>query len=298
MKNSPKKEIQKAFCYTHYLNPSSELHPEFVRFDYNAGLMDFKYGVHRHMDHELIYVESGYYKAWLNHEKITLNPGSMLLVCPGDLHDDESRMDLKFYSLSFTLRPGRAVEAGIPLLKRHELNAADQVFSDESGVILSIMKEASAEMQSRETGSTSLAHILLHELFWRMVRGIPDEFYSVEFRRCSEIDDFPQSLYRVLADNVNHALDVPGLARKLAVSTTRLNRLCNEYLKKPPARLICEYKILQAKEFLVKTDLSIKEISDMLKFKDQFSFSRTFKRLERVSPLQFRQLALSRFMRE
>ena len=117
MKTSPKKEPQKAFCYTHYLNPALELHPEFVRFDYNSGQREFTYSTHLHTDHELIYVESGIYKARVNGSRITLPPGQCLLLVPGDLHFDEAKRDLKYYSLSFNIKAIPAHDETICLLR-------------------------------------------------------------------------------------------------------------------------------------------------------------------------------------
>lgn len=287
MKSSTKHEAQKAFCYNQYLNPSSQLHPEFVRFDFNAGTQEFNYGSHRHTDHELIYVETGFYKARLNGEKLTLSPGQILLACPGDLHDDESRHGLQYYSLSFFLRTSPSSGSEIDLLKQG-LAATDKVFKGDYRFVVDLMREAAETMANMKTGSAKLAHILLHELFWRFVQEIPDPYYSPDFIDCCDSNNFATNFFRTLDKNLSTTLELKDLAKKMAVSPSQLNKLCHKHLKNSPAQLVMDYKISRGKEMLANTDLPIREISDMLNFKDQFTFSRAFKRTTMLTPSAFR----------
>lgn len=297
MKQSPRREGQKTFCYTHFLNPSSELHPEFVRFDYNAGSMDFDYGSHRHSDHELIYVEEGQYRTRLNGRKLTLRADDLLLVSPGDLHRDEVRPGLKYYSLSFNVCPVRDSDSAgsIRLLNRLS-SETDQVFHDKEQVILELFHEAAATMESRNVGAPQLAHILLHEAFWRLAGIIPENSYSPEFRSSGTGDDFASRFYRVLSENLSNALGLNELSRKLAMSPALLNRLCNEHLNQSPGQLVLEFRLARSKELLAHSEFSIREISEKLGFKDQFTFSRAFKRNERISPREYRQREVNNFL--
>ncbi len=297
MKQSPRREDQKTFCYTHFLNPSSELHPEFVRFDYNAGTMNFDYGSHRHSDHELIYVEEGQYRTRLNGRKLTLKADDLLLISPGDLHRDEVKPGLKYYSLSFNIRPVHDSDSAksVRLLNRHN-NEIEPLFQDSAQEILELFHEAAEAMESRRIGASQLAHILLHEAFWRLVEIIPESYYSPEFRSSGTGDDFVSRFYRVLSENLSHALGLNELSRKLAMSPALLNRMCNEHLNQPPAQLVLEFRLTRSKELLSHSDFSIREISEKLGFKDQFTFSRAFKRNEEISPRKYRQQEINNFL--
>lgn len=293
MKPSPRKEAQKTFCYTHYLDPASELHPEFVRFDFNAGTRNFRYGPHRHAEHELIYVQAGCYRAWLNEEKLELHPGDMLLVCPGDLHSDEARLGLSYYSLTFTVRQAGSAP-GLPLLRRN-LSAPEKVLYDSGGKILALIVSASEEMSGGELGSPQLAHIILHELFWKLVRLIPSRLQASEFYRAGDANDFAARFYRVLAENEESKMELKDLSRRLGMSVAQLAKLCALRLGNSPARLLQEFRIERAAELLAKSDLGIREIAERLAFSDQFCFSRTFRRLKGLSPRAYRLNAISDF---
>ena len=297
MKTSPKKEPQKAFCYTHYLNPALELHPEFVRFDYNSGSRDFTYTTHRHTDHELIYVENGIYKARVNGHRISLPPGQCLLLIPGDLHFDEAKRDLKYYSISFDIKEVPAHDETICLLRGYT-NINDRVISKDCDFVFELIHEAALTMASHKPGSAQLAHILLHELFWRLVQIIPPTNYSHAFGRLSGGNEFVKRFYRVLDENIASPLELTELSRKMAMSPSQLNKLCNRVLESSPASLVQRYKMTRACELLTGSDLSIREIGEMLGFRDQFSFSRAFKRQESISPRQYRQQAERDFLEE
>ena len=153
-------------------------------------------------------------------------------------------------------------------------------------------------MESHQPGSAQLAHILLHELFWRLVQIIPVANYSAAFGRLSGSNEFVKRFYRVLDENISSPLELAELSRKMAMSPSQLNKLCNRVLESSPASLVQHYKMTRACELLTGSDLSVREIGEMLGFRDQFSFSRSFKRQESLSPMQYRQQAEKIFLEE
>jgi len=95
--------------------------------------------------------------------------------------------------------------------------------------------------------------------------------------------------FRLLLDEhyliLHKPSDYSGL---LAMSPDNFSRRCTKYFKKSPSQLIQERLVLEAKKQLHLTRQSIKEIAYNLKFKDEFYFSRFFKKLTQVSPQAFR----------
>ena len=80
-------------------------------------------------------------------------------------------------------------------------------------------------------------------------------------------------------------------ARLLAISPDSFSRRCKRYFRKTPSQLIQERIVLEAKKRLHLTRQSIKEIAFALNFEDEFYFSRSFKRVTKVSPQTFRNKA-------
>lgn len=95
--------------------------------------------------------------------------------------------------------------------------------------------------------------------------------------------------FRELLDEHFLTLHTPhDYAELLSMSSNNLTKRCTRYFKKSPSRLIQERLILEAKKLLHLTRQSIKEIAYALQFKDEFYFSRVFKKFTNVSPQAFR----------
>ncbi|WP_090154579.1 helix-turn-helix domain-containing protein [Dyadobacter soli] len=95
--------------------------------------------------------------------------------------------------------------------------------------------------------------------------------------------------FRQLLDE--HYLDLHkpnDYAQLLAMSPNNFSKRCSRYFRKTPSQLIQERIVLEAKKRLHLTRQSIKEIAYALKFKDEYYFSRFFKKVTRVSPQTFR----------
>ena len=84
------------------------------------------------------------------------------------------------------------------------------------------------------------------------------------------------------------AIDFELLARRHAVSYSRLrHRLC-EITGMPPAQYLAELRCNAARALLSETGLPVKEIAQRTGIGDPYSFSRLFKRHVGCSPLHFR----------
>lgn len=77
-------------------------------------------------------------------------------------------------------------------------------------------------------------------------------------------------------------------ANSLSISVSHLNDTLKEITGKSVSVHIQEIALLEAKRLLFFTDLSVKEIGYELGYDDPNYFSRLFKKIENISPLEFR----------
>jgi AraC family transcriptional activator of pobA len=77
-------------------------------------------------------------------------------------------------------------------------------------------------------------------------------------------------------------------ADKLNMAPKYFSTIIKEYSHLSASKWIDDYVILEAKSLLKYSDLSIKEISDKLNFKNQSFFGKYFKNLTTVSPLKYK----------
>jgi AraC-like DNA-binding protein len=78
------------------------------------------------------------------------------------------------------------------------------------------------------------------------------------------------------------------LARRVGVSPSHLARVFQSNLGRSPMSYLSEMRIRHAQSLLLRSSLSVKEISYMVGFRDQLYFSRVFRRETGLSPRAFR----------
>lgn len=77
-------------------------------------------------------------------------------------------------------------------------------------------------------------------------------------------------------------------ANLLNKSPKTLSNLFKKYGNKSPLQIIQDKKVLEARRLLYYTDKSVKEIAYEIGFEDIQTFSRFFKKIEGVSPSNFK----------
>lgn len=87
---------------------------------------------------------------------------------------------------------------------------------------------------------------------------------------------------------------VARYAGELGISRDRLNDICLRAYGRPPARLIRERQLMEARIYLASSPLSLGQVAGVLGFAGAAQFSRFFKSLQGQSPARYR-LDLRRF---
>lgn len=78
------------------------------------------------------------------------------------------------------------------------------------------------------------------------------------------------------------------MAERHHISVSTLRRIVHEYTGYPLNEFIHRLKAAEAKNILLNTEMSVKEIGEALGYKDTFYFSRVFKRITGHSPRDYR----------
>jgi AraC-like DNA-binding protein len=91
-----------------------------------------------------------------------------------------------------------------------------------------------------------------------------------------------------MRQKIDHELNLEELARNKNVGYSYFRRMFKKYTGVSPGQYHLQLRIMRAKELLVSTEKSIKEISYELNFQSIFYFSSIFKQKEGITPTQFR----------
>ena len=81
---------------------------------------------------------------------------------------------------------------------------------------------------------------------------------------------------------------IPEFAKELNITAVHLNRICNQVRGKSALLIVQEHLIEQAKNYLLHTSYTIAEIAYRLNFEYPNYFARLFKKLNGVSPKEYR----------
>ena len=118
----------------------------------------------------------------------------------------------------------------------------------------------------------------------------------VKFARKRLIEKIPfnskdKSLYlrfKKLTLNHNYTMQVNDYAKLLEVSSKTLTNMTNKYLGKSTKKHLDTQLILQIKRLLLDENLTIENISDKLYFDEPTNMLKFFKRLENITPSEFK----------
>ena len=94
---------------------------------------------------------------------------------------------------------------------------------------------------------------------------------------------------RILEDHFRESKEVVFYAGKFGLTVNSFSKKIKKHFGKSPTKLIQERIVLEAKKLLHLTYKPVKEIASELNFKDEFYFSRYFKKEVGVSPSHFRE---------
>lgn len=94
---------------------------------------------------------------------------------------------------------------------------------------------------------------------------------------------------QLIKDNMDGILSQEDIASKLGLGYSWFRRMFKEYTGVSPAQYQLQQKILQAKELLTDTTMTISEVAYKLHFESAGQFSTFFKKKEGITPTRFRE---------
>lgn len=114
---------------------------------------------------------------------------------------------------------------------------------------------------------------------------------SISKNKIFEIGDVDQKIEQakiIMNENIFKNIDPEELAMILNISYSWFRKVFKEYTGYAPAKYFQELKLRKAKQLLVETSHSVKEISFMLDYKSTEHFFSLFKKRTGFTPLEYR----------
>ena len=243
--------------------------PVFTGLGIVEAVADALYPAHQHHDYEVIVPDRGRYRCRLNHTLVTLEANQVLIVAPGDHHEDEFRAGDRVVGVWFNLgnmplfAPGLAAQGHIAALPRHEREP--------------LITRLLAEQVAPDAVSLRLQESLCAELFWRVVRALPAGSLAPGFIQAGEDAVFTQQLSALFHQRYRGNVSLDEMATALHCAPRVLTARCRRSTGQSPAKAFAAFRLGRAQDLLLHTSQSVKEVAAYLGFSDQHHFSRAFK---------------------
>lgn len=250
---------------------------------------DYLFPNHQHLNYQLIFAKRGTYRCTLNDTSLALSPRDILLVKPGDWHEDYGRKGLCYHALDFDLIADHALR-GIDIVFQAGVTATQQVLRGPNTEIWEIVERMQAEAARTDPFVAHLENALLLELFWNIIRALPRANLSSVLVQRSEQQAFSERLRRVFDNHLEKRLDAATMAALFKMSVRTLTTRCREIIGQPPMQAFMAHKINYAAKLLQLSSLPVKDVSYRLGFQNQYHFSRVFRRHCGTPPSAFRAL--------
>jgi len=103
-----------------------------------------------------------------------------------------------------------------------------------------------------------------------------------------QIEQTIQKACLVIRENINKNINIEKLAQDLRIDYSIFRKMFKEYTGISPGQYHLSLRIRQAKDLLINTNLSVKEISYRLGFESIFYFSRVFKSKTGINPTEYK----------
>lgn len=247
----------------------------------------YVYTRHQHLNYQIILVEVGCYRCTVNDQPLVLGPDEILIVKPGDWHEDDCRPPLRYCSVNFDLK-GTEKEKSLDILFHSAITAEEQVLRSKQAEIWQVVRSMRDEALQTDDMTPKIQNALLLEFFWRLIRALPKDRIAARFLSQTEAHAFLVRLVQVFDAHRTDWPSVEMMAREMGTSARTLTQRCRTVLGQSPAHAYVAHKIRYAASLLGQSKMPVKEISHLLGFQNPYHFSRVFKRFHGVSPSSLR----------
>jgi len=263
----------------------------------------WSYPSHRHPYFEFIYCISGEMEQWINGEIYILKPGDSIIVKPDLYHHSLSPKETEYLVFHFEIEM-KEVHSVFQLVKNPMIHAREMVgdrdsisrwvleFIDVFGIKPQKKSPDLVQEDYLENMHSAVNTLRLHSKVIELISVLAEHFLSK--KRLKDIDVSPSQIRAAheaaywLENNLTQKIRIEDLAKELNFHRSYLTQCFKKTYGMSPSDYLIRIRIREARRLLLETDFSIESVSQKLSFSSTGHFSRTFRSLMHISPLQFR----------
>lgn len=234
--------------------------------------------------HELLLISKGRGNAIVENKRLQFKEGMICYISPNVQHtievDNEEQIsflsvhfsyaDVDFSNNKWNIRDGQQILAPYFVRELRDYYHINDTF-----------KKLVESWNLKLPGYDFIAKALLQQLIYEIYQNLRRENknYSVSLKI--------EKIIEYMRQNIDKKVTLNELSDMTQLSYTYLSRVFKETTGYSLIGFFNKMKVDKAKEYIIDGDKKVKEIARMLGFTDEFYFSRIFKKIEGVSPLEF-----------
>lgn len=235
-------------------------------------------------DQELVLLISGKGSFSVEDKVVPVRPGMLFYFYPGLIHSGQTdlKQPMHFLAVHFTFAPLYSSPQGFiadkvnthlplePVSNMYHPHKTQQIF-EELYRIWSEKRPLSLWHQS----------LVFQELLFSIFNDLdhpPHDYHNLQ--RINQVVEYIHRYYM-------RPIPLEELSSLVQLSTGHFCEIFKKHMGYTPTTYIQTVRVSQAKELLLNTDMKIKDVSAAVGFKDEYYFSRIFKKIEGLSPTSF-----------
>lgn len=239
---------------------------------------DYSYGPAVRSHYLIHYCLSGKGEYHVKNKIYTILPGDAFLIMPGVVtyYQADSQDPWTYFWISFDGNKAKQLLNYCGMNEQHLVVHSDDIEE---------IKQVGLSMLSRYKANYS------NEMF---IHGKLFEFLSY-FAKNTELayqeknsNSYINQAVEYIQNNYQNCISVQSIADYLSLNRSYLTVLFKEHLHMSPQEYLLKYRMLQAGNLLINTDLPISQIAYSCGYASQFAFSKAFHNTHDISPRDFR----------
>ena len=236
---------------------------------------------HSHEFCEILYVAGGAGEAVLEGKKFRLEPGDLVVVNPGTLHEErsdaKSPLRLIFLAIRDFAVPG--LPAGCLSKEKYRVLSCGEYRYKMDIYLRELLQETSSQIEFYQEISQGLVSALV-VLVMRLIRISPEDETALS-PECQKIKEY-------LDQNFTSPITLDSLSETVYISKHYLSHLFKEQTGVSPIKYLTSKRMEKACELLSETELPVSEVSKAVGYENPLYFSQVFKRIYGISPVKYR----------
>lgn len=244
------------------------------------GGMPSAFHVHEH-HLELQYIEEGEAVIRIGERIYEVQPGDVVVYNAGSRHDESAEGGMRFYNCGIkgVALPGRQPGVLLPVGTSPVLHTGTwRPFVEE------LFKGLHRQVVAGRSRGGQICHYMMGTLLSLLLYELPQE----EEEPISLMDEYFQLGKRYMDEHFDEDLSVEKLSAMVRMSPSGFAHQFKKKVGFSPLQYLIRCRIGRAQNLLIRTRLSITEISSEVGYDNVSHFNNQFKRFVGVSPQQYR----------